>query len=159
MQKIFTQKGIQDVAKEVLKKVAQVKSVKSVKLVKSLRATIIALSGDLGAGKTTLTQAIARELGVKENIISPTFVILKSYQLKAKNYKLLHHIDAYRLDSAQELLKLGWKELLADSKNLILIEWPEKVAELIPKDAILVSLSHEDENTRQIDISYLKSRV
>jgi len=119
-------------------------------------ATIVALSGDLGAGKTTLTQAIARELGVRENVISPTFVIMKSYDLKAGqnspkgNFAQLVHIDAYRLNSHKELLNLGWEELISNPKNLILIEWPERVEEIIPKTAYKIFLAHKNENEREI---------
>ncbi len=137
MQKEFHKDDIQKIAQAVLGFLATGET-----------ATVVTLSGDLGAGKTTLTQAIARELGITENIISPTFVIMKRYELHKKN---LIHIDAYRLESADELLKLGWAELIADPKNLILIEWPEKVAEIIPKNAVRVSLAHHArEATRTI---------
>ncbi len=114
-------------------------------------ATVIALSGELGAGKTTLTQALGRLLGVKENMISPTFVIMKSYKLKAKSWKLLVHIDAYRLKGERELEVLGWQEMVGNPDNLILIEWPERVPLLIPKDSYTVNLGHINESTRTID--------
>ena len=120
-------------------------------------ATIIALSGDLGAGKTTLTQQIAKELGITSNVISPTFVIMKTYELNsggklppAKLARLIH-IDAYRLKSHTELLTLGFTELLADPQNLILIEWPEMVSEIIPENAIQIKLSHKSEEEREIE--------
>ena len=102
-------------------------------------ATILALSGDLGAGKTTFAQGIARALGVEEQVTSPTFVIEKIYQLQNQTFTRLIHIDAYRLTDPHELEVLGWKEIIADPANLILIEWPEKVAGLIPADAINIS--------------------
>ena len=115
MQKtVFTKEKIDTVAREILGLVSFGQD----------RAAIVALSGDLGAGKTTLAQAIARELGVKESVISPTFVIMKSYPIVRGPYKQLIHIDAYRLNSETELEKLGWAELAGDPKNLILIEWP-----------------------------------
>ncbi len=114
-------------------------------------ATVIALSGELGAGKTTLTQALGRLLGVKENMISPTFVIMKSYKLKAKSWKLLVHIDAYRLKGERELEVLGWQEMVGNPDNLILIECPERVPLLIPKDSYTVNLGHINESTRTID--------
>jgi tRNA threonylcarbamoyladenosine biosynthesis protein TsaE len=119
----------------------------------SSTATIITLSGDLGSGKTTLTQEIARQLGVKENVISPTFVILKNYELPITNYewRRLVHIDAYRLDKDEELLKLGWAEILEDKNNLVIIEWAENVSECIPEKVCKVKLSHEDEGTRVIE--------
>lgn len=118
--------------------------IESARLIASLThrtdsATIIALSGDLGAGKTTFAQGIARALGVDENVTSPTFVIEKIYQLENQAFARLIHIDAYRLNDPHELEVLGWKEIIADPLNLIVIEWPEKVGELIPVDAMHVS--------------------
>lgn len=117
-------------------------------------ATIVALSGDLGAGKTTLTQTLARELGIKDQLISPTFVIMKKYEIpKLKSggvFSALIHIDAYRLESSRELERLGWAELTANPNNLIIIEWPEKVPELMHQKVHHVALSHVDENERHI---------
>ena len=104
-------------------------------------ATILALSGDLGAGKTTFAQGIARALGVEENVTSPTFVIEKIYQLAGQKFSHLIHVDAYRLNGPHELELLGWKEITADPKNLIIIEWPEKVVDLIPNDATRISFT------------------
>lgn len=120
---------------------------------KSKTATVIALHGELGAGKTTLTQEIARLLGIKENLISPTFVIMKKYAIsKNKNFKYLIHIDAYRLNSGKELLNLGWQELFEDKDNLIIVEWPEKVLECLVGDICKVSLKHKDDKTRELEI-------
>ncbi len=143
MKRTFTQNDLQKIATELLQSADSKKG----------SATIIALSGELGAGKTTLTQVMARILGVKENIISPTFVIMKTYQLKtAYSWKNLVHIDAYRLESSTELEKLGWAELIADPQNLIIVEWPERVPECLTGDVVRVSLSHIDEETREIEI-------
>jgi tRNA threonylcarbamoyladenosine biosynthesis protein TsaE len=114
-------------------------------------ATVLALSGDLGSGKTTLTQEIGKQLGVRENIISPTFVIMKSYQIENKVFKNLIHIDAYRLNKSSELFHLGWQELFANKNNLILIEWPENVPDCIPEKACRIKLFHAEENTRTIE--------
>jgi tRNA threonylcarbamoyl adenosine modification protein YjeE len=107
------------------------------------RATLVTLSGPLGAGKTTFAQGIAEVLGVKERVTSPTFVIENIYALPAgrqgltgKPWKRLIHIDAYRLESGAELEHLGWNKIVADKENLIVLEWPERVAEIIPKDAL-----------------------
>lgn len=100
------------------------------------RATIVTFSGDLGAGKTTFTQGIAAALGVEERVTSPTFVIENIYALSGQKWQKLVHIDAYRLKGAHELEALGWKEICADSGNLIVIEWPERVEGAIPEDAI-----------------------
>lgn len=119
-------------------------------ILRKSNATIVALSGDLGSGKTTFTQFIAKHLGIKENITSPTFVIVKSYKLLVMSYKFLHHIDSYRLNGGEELLVLGWQEIISDPKNLVLIEWPEKVADVISEDAIKINFEFIDENTRKI---------
>ena len=102
------------------------------------RAVIVTLSGELGAGKTTFAQTVAQTLGVTEHVTSPTFVLEKIYQLNGKHFERLIHIDAYRLENSHELEVLGFKELLADPKNLILLEWPERVPDMIPKEAIAI---------------------
>jgi tRNA threonylcarbamoyladenosine biosynthesis protein TsaE len=118
----------------------------------AVRATVVTLSGDLGAGKTALVQAIAKELGVREQVTSPTFIIQRAHTLPGdRGFKRLIHIDAYRLLSAEELEKLGWSEMVADPSNLILLEWPEKVAACIPHDAQKITLTYVDEHTRHLN--------
>lgn len=93
-------------------------------------ATIIGLSGNLGAGKTAFTKCVAKELGIDEDVTSPTFVIMKIYSIglsKSFPWKKLIHIDAYRLERGEELTVLGFEQLAKDADNLILIEWPENV--------------------------------
>ena len=137
------------------------------------RAIVIALEGDLGAGKTTFTQGFAEELGVKECVRSPTFVLMKTYELGkwsgARNKKLasrgkwgrarplpfrfLVHIDCYRLDSPNDLRSLGFLELLKDKDAIILIEWADRIRALLPKVAWRMRLMHgEKENERNIKI-------
>lgn len=121
-------------------------------------ATVVTLSGDLGAGKTTFVKALARQLRVREEVTSPTFVIERLYDLPKNvghpmSYTTLVHIDAYRLTSAQELEVLGWKEVIADKNNLILLEWPEMVEGAIPGGAIRVRLEWISETERDIAIS------
>ena len=97
---------------------------------------VIALYGDLGAGKTTFAQFLAKALGVKEKVLSPTFVIMKTFVLPKKNgqFKFLTHIDTYRLKSAKDLVALGLKDILKDPENILIIEWPEKIAKYLPKN-------------------------
>ena len=123
-------------------------------------ATIIALSGDLGAGKTTFAKVLAKQLGADEEVTSPTFVIERIYQLPGYvghrmsyiSWKRLIHIDAYRLEGAHQLESLGWKEISADPSNLILIEWPEMVEGAIPEGAIRVKIEWISETERDITI-------
>lgn len=116
------------------------------------QATVVALQGDLGAGKTTFTQAVGEILGIKENMASPTFVIEKIYAISWEGFKNLIHIDAYRIEKEEELLHLGWEKIVAEPENLIFIEWPENVKGLIPEDARKVLLKFVDESTREIII-------
>jgi len=120
---------------------------------KNNTATVVGLYGDLGAGKTAFTKCVAKILGVDQEITSPTFVIEKIYKLPQKTntfFEQLIHIDAYRLEKGEELAKLGWSEIIANPKNLILLEWPEKVAEVMPKDHKKLFFTFVDENTRKI---------
>ena len=123
---------------------------------KNNKAKVVALSGDLGARKTTLTQELAKLLGVKENVVSPTFIIMKIYKINSdslyySHFKKLIHIDAYRLDSHLELLKIGRQKLQDDKDNLIIIEWPERVSKCIPLLSFPVLLSHIKEDIREIN--------
>jgi tRNA threonylcarbamoyladenosine biosynthesis protein TsaE len=115
-------------------------------------ATIVALEGDLGAGKTAFTKIIAKLLGVEEQVSSPTFVIEKVYALQNQIFTYLIHIDAYRLENPQELETLGWQKIIADPGNLILIEWPEKAGHLIPSQARRIKFTFIDEQTRTIEV-------
>jgi tRNA threonylcarbamoyladenosine biosynthesis protein TsaE len=115
------------------------------------RALVVALHGDLGAGKTAFTQEVGKILGVEENMHSPTFVIEKIYPINYKGFKNLIHIDAYRIEKESELLHLGWEEITSEPENLIFIEWPERVERIIPKDAINVKFTFIDETTREIE--------
>lgn len=115
-------------------------------------ATVVALQGDLGAGKTTFTQEVGKLLGIEENMHSPTFVIEKIYSIDYKNFKNLIHIDAYRLEKESELLHLGWQEIIKEKENLIFIEWPERVSGIMPTESKMINFKFIDEETREIEI-------
>lgn len=105
-------------------------------------AHVLALSGDLGAGKTAFTKELASLLGIPHDITSPTFVIMKSYPIPTHPFfKTLVHIDAYRIESDDEMRVLGLKEILSEPTNLVCIEWPEKIAALIPENAYTITIS------------------
>jgi tRNA threonylcarbamoyladenosine biosynthesis protein TsaE len=120
-------------------------------LEKGEKAVVVALSGELGSGKTAFSQAVGEILGVKGVITSPTFVIQKIYRIDYKGFKNLIHIDAYRLDKESELLHLGWEEIIAEPENLILIEWPERVGGIIPSDVKKISFEHLVGEARSIN--------
>lgn len=116
-------------------------------------AAVLALHGELGAGKTAFVQELGKLLGVKETITSPTFVIMKRYQTAHDSFKNLVHIDAYRLDSVDEMRVLGFKPLLGEKDTIICIEWAERIAELMPEDALHLRFSLEGEK-RTLILNY-----
>lgn len=107
-------------------------------------AKVIALTGDLGAGKTTFSQGFLKALGVRRRIISPTFLIVRPYSLSVArtNFTRAFHIDCYRLKHADELQALGLSEMLSNPKHIVLIEWPELVASLLPRGVMTIDLEH-----------------
>lgn len=115
-------------------------------------ATTVGLYGDLGTGKTAFTQAVAKLLGVKRKVNSPTFVIMKSYLLKNSSFGKLIHIDAYRLKNEKELLHLGWEEIIGNPGHLVFIEWPERVIKAMPKKHHKILISHTKEGHRRFKI-------
>ena len=119
----------------------------------SQNAHVLALEGDLGSGKTTFTQGIAEALLITERVQSPTFVIEKIYKiLNHPRWAHLVHIDAYRLDNESELTHLGWKEFVENTKNLIVIEWSERIKKVLPKKYIKIHIDHIGKNIRKIKI-------
>jgi tRNA threonylcarbamoyladenosine biosynthesis protein TsaE len=122
-------------------------------------ALVIALRGDLGAGKTTFTQGFFRGLGMKKNPVSPTFVIMRRYKIPGLKPKVksrftdIYHFDAYRLKKAEdaEVLELG--KILSDPGNIILIEWPEKIEGVLPRGVIRLDFVYgKKENERIIKL-------
>jgi len=105
---------------------------------------IICLQGDLGGGKTTFVQGLAKGLGVKEWPTSPTFVVIKEYDN-------LYHLDCYRVNK-KDLLKLGFKKIL-ESDKIKVIEWADKIREILPKDCLNIKFEFVDETTRKIIIT------
>lgn len=114
------------------------------------KALIATLYGDLGSGKTTFVKFVAKAFGLEKTVTSPTFVIEKIYKIENKNFDHLIHIDAYRLESADELKALGWEEISKNPKNIIFIEWPENMKDILPEDKQEIHFKFIDENTREI---------
>lgn len=144
------------------------------------KAVVVGLYGELGSGKTTFMKYLAESLGVKETIQSPTFVIMKKYEIVVSsqqsasreekgtknlttNYCLLTtlvHIDAYRLEKEAEMINLGWENIINDPKNIICVEWPERIAGIIHPHIMLrfehvedFAKSEDGENERKISIT------
>ena len=108
---------------------------------------VVLLNGDLGAGKTTFTQFVFKELGVKEVVTSPTFAILKSYQGKFK----LHHFDTYRI-TADEAIEAGFDEVFQEKDSVIFVEWSENIKPLLPNKTITINIRYISENEREFEI-------
>lgn len=119
---------------------------------------VIALYGDLGGGKTTFSQGVAKELGINRRIISPTFTIIKNYSLETSRkdfiFQRLYHVDLYRIGDPEEVIDLGILDFMKDPQSIILIEWAEKMEEYLPKRRIDVRFEYIDESKRRITIQY-----
>lgn len=115
-------------------------------------ATLITLSGELGAGKTAFTQALARALGVTDDVTSPTFVLEKVYAVPEASHGFVRlvHIDAYRLNSAPELAPLGFAEVMREPSNLVVLEWPERVADGLPPATHTITLTVCADTAREL---------
>lgn len=101
---------------------------------------VIALQGDLGAGKTTFTQQLAKYLEIEEVVNSPTFTIMKQYDLSHPQFETLIHIDAYRLESDLETKPLYFEEIFKQPQVIVCVEWPEIIANILPKNAVWVKI-------------------
>lgn len=145
MEKMIKEENLKKIAKEIIDEIS---------LIKKDKASLVVLSGELGAGKTALSKEIAKYLGIKEKIISPTFVIMKIYKTKDKNFKKLIHIDAYRLSKDSELAILGWEEIMKDKNNIVLVEWPENVPLCTAFPLCSIEIIHINEDTRNLKICY-----
>ncbi len=118
-----------------------------------LGGEVFCLSGDLGAGKTSLSQGVARGLGIKKIVSSPTFIILNSYKIKnSPKIKFLIHIDAYRLKNTKELEGIGFFDIIKDKKNITIIEWGEKIKKHLPREIIKIKIKILKNSKRKITI-------
>ncbi len=121
------------------------------KLGRSLRPpAVIVLQGDLGAGKTTLAQAICRGVGIREDVTSPTFALVNKYEVDGTT---VYHLDLYRLNGPEDLTNLGWDDIL-NSGEIVLIEWPERAGIRLPQDTIRLRLEYipGDDNHRRLTV-------
>jgi len=117
---------------------------------------VLCLYGDLGAGKTTFTQGLAKALGIDQKVSSPTFVLMREYAFG--DSKKLYHIDLYRLESLLEAKSIGIVEILQNNNNVVVIEWPEKVESLLPKNRWEVRIVSTGPETREILIEHIEEK-
>ncbi|OGP66382.1 MAG: tRNA (adenosine(37)-N6)-threonylcarbamoyltransferase complex ATPase subunit type 1 TsaE [Deltaproteobacteria bacterium RBG_16_44_11] len=120
------------------------------------KGDILALSGELGSGKTCFTAGLARGLGVSENyqITSPTFTLINEYKARCN----LYHFDLYRLNGYSEFEDLGYEEYFS-GEGVVVIEWAEKIADILPPSAFFIKFEYVDENSRKINIQGPKKRL
>lgn len=117
-------------------------------------ATVFALQGDLGAGKTTFVQGFLKGLGSKKRVTSPTFVLMRRHKLSGQRIKNVFHIDAYRLKKPEHLAALELDVILNGPHNVVLIEWPEQAKRFLPKGTVRLQFKYgKKENERTISIT------
>lgn len=119
------------------------------------RGGVIALSGQLGSGKTTFVQGFAKGLGIKEKIISPTFVLIRQHKIP-NSKRMLYHLDLYRLEDPQEIKNIGLEEIINNPENIVLIEWAEKLQENLPANSIFIKFNKVNNDQREIYVSLEK---
>ena len=116
-------------------------------------AFMIGLVGELGSGKTTFTQGFAQGFGITESVLSPTFVLMRQYPLRKKRFQTLIHIDCYRLNNPRELFALKWQSLRADPRNLILVEWADRIKDILRDCDLIIAFDYGTKTTRVIAIN------
>ncbi|MFA4890219.1 MAG: tRNA (adenosine(37)-N6)-threonylcarbamoyltransferase complex ATPase subunit type 1 TsaE [Candidatus Paceibacterota bacterium] len=146
-----SKKQTSKIAKELAKTLRQAQGKKFFN-----KAVVIGLSGELGSGKTAFCQSFAKALGVKEKVHSPTFVIMKKYPVVSSQYSVLFHFDMYRIKNQKDIITLGWKKIISDSRNIILVEWAENIRKVFPKKHFWIKMSHLGKKSRGIDIKSVK---
>ena len=115
----------------------------------------IALFGELGGGKTTFVQGLVRGLGIKKRITSPTFIILREYKIPNKSSNF-YHIDLYRINMENnEAPELGLDEIIKEKRDIVVVEWAEKMGNILPKNRWEISFEYIDDNKRRITINKL----
>lgn len=107
---------------------------------------IVCLKGELGSGKTTFAQGFLKGLNAKKPYTSPTFVVMKEYKI---NSAKVYHVDAYRVE-AKDIFNLGWKEIIENKSNIVIIEWADRIRKIIPKNCLWVDFKWLDDKQRKI---------
>lgn len=162
MKKIYNSESVSQtkkIAENLAKKILS-NSIKK----QNKQAVVLTLYGDLGSGKTTFLQGFANALKIKEKITSPTFVILKKFPIPVQHQRLhtidtkpifknFYHIDCYRIENSEEMLELDFNDIISNPKNIIAIEWPEKIKKILPKNRITIKFSFISQNQRKITIN------
>ena len=118
-------------------------------------SAVLALYGDLGAGKTTFTGFLAKALNSTSRVQSPTFVLVRKYKCDLNGITAINHIDLYRLADAEEVLDLGFKDIIAEENSISVVEWPELVEKYLPGETIKINFEILSETKKKINIHNL----
>ncbi len=113
--------------------------------------SLIALRGNLGAGKTVFARGFAKGLDIKDIVCSPTFSIVKEYPCKKNKY--LYHMDLYRINNSEDALAFGIEDYINDPNSIILIEWAERISDILPSNTISVEIKRLNDTDREITIT------
>ena len=113
---------------------------------------VLTLQVVLGAGKTCLLQGLAKGLGIKEKIKSPTFIIMRKFKIQNSKFKTFYHFDCYRIQKPKEILDLGLRNIIKNTKNIVAIEWPESIKRVLPRGLVLIQFKLIGKNSRKITI-------
>jgi tRNA threonylcarbamoyladenosine biosynthesis protein TsaE len=119
-------------------------------------AKILALEGDFGGGKTTFLKGFAKGLGIKEKILSPTFILFRKFQIPNSKFQNFYHIDCYRIEKPREILSLGFREIIKDPKNIVAIEWADKIKKILPRKVLKIKFKILGKKEREILIRWQK---
>jgi tRNA threonylcarbamoyladenosine biosynthesis protein TsaE len=120
------------------------------------QAFVLGLEGDLGGGKTCFLQGFAKGLGIKTKITSPTFVIMRRYKIQNTRYKIqdFYHIDCYRIKKPKEILTLGFKEIISNPRNIVAVEWADRIKKILPQNSLLFRFKFVNKTSREIVIEF-----
>lgn len=118
---------------------------------KRKKSFVIGLEGELGGGKTTFLQGFAKGLGIKERVLSPTFILMRRFSLKGGlNF---YHLDCYRIAKPEEILDLGFRDIVLGSQNILAVEWADKIKKILPKNTLRIKIRVVSEKKREISVS------
>jgi tRNA threonylcarbamoyladenosine biosynthesis protein TsaE len=135
------------------KKIAQKLAKEILRIKEKKESVVLGLEGDLGGGKTTFLQGFAKGLGIKEKILSPTFVIMKKFPLSKGDFLFFFHLDSYRTQSSKDFFFLRFEEIVSNPKHVIAIEWADKVKDIMPQKTIWIKFILLSAKKRKIIIS------
>lgn len=144
------------------KKIGEIFAKNCLKITRKRGALVLGLKGTLGGGKTTFLQGFAKGFGIKDRILSPTFVILKKFSIpKSKNQRFqnFYHIDCYRVSSLKEISSLGFKQIISSTQNIVAIEWAERILKILPKDTLFLKFCFVGPKKRKISCGIIKNKA